>query len=244
MKLFIFLDYDGTLTPIVSRPEKAVLKPEMKGLLRWLSKKKGVRLAVVSGRALADVKSRVGLRNIIYAGNHGMEIEGAGLKFKLPVPEGQRRTLKRAHAVAKKIFRGMKGVIIEYKGFTLSIHYRMAAPGSAEYIKSQVRAVFGKYAGEKLLRIDTGKKVFEIKPFVKWDKGKAILWLLGKYGAGRCVLPVYIGDDRTDEDAFDALKGRGITIKVGKPSGTKAMYSLPDVDSVRDYISQVARMDI
>lgn len=242
MRLFVFLDYDGTLAPIAPTPEKARMKREMRELLAWLSRSKKIRLAVISGRTLKDVKQKVGIPGIIYAGNHGMEIEDRGKITKIPVPKARILAAKRVALLAGKLFSGIKGVFIENKGMSFSVHYRMASDDDARFVKGQLFFIAEHYLSKGLVTLLKGRKVVEILPSVKWDKGKAILWLLKKhrfFRSGEASIPVYIGDDKTDETAFKALNGKGITIRVGKHGETEAQYRLKDVDEVKQYISRL-----
>lgn len=244
-QLLLFLDYDGTLTPIVECPEKAVIPLKNKELLKKLSKLSTCKLAVISGRALKDVKNKVGIRGIIYAGNHGLEVEAHGINFESQIPQYFKSILRRIKGKLRKELLLIKGVFIEDKNLTLSIHYRIAAPGSQALVKKIVNEVVQPYLAGKQLKLNSGKKVIEIKPSVKWDKGKVILWLLSKkqfISAREKVLPVYIGDDITDEDAFKALKNKGFTIFVGKPKDSHARYYLKNSGEVTVFLEQILEM--
>lgn len=247
MRLFVFLDYDGTLTPIVSTPEKAYLPRDMKELLRWLAGKESVKVAIISGRSLKDLKKKVGLKGIIYAGNHGLEIEDRGKILHVPISNEKSEAVKRVYIIAKKVFGNIKGALVENKGMTVSIHYRMVDAREHVFIKNQIYTLFGSYIRKKLIIIEKGKMVYDVKPVSKWNKGEAILWILKKYRfskLGKAGLPIYIGDDKTDEYAFQALKGKGITIKVGKRGKTHAQSRLKDARAVKEYIKELANMDI
>jgi alpha,alpha-trehalase len=238
-KPVVFLDYDGTLTPIVDRPEQAVLSPEMGATLARLAGR--CTVAVISGRDLKDVKSRVGLESLYYAGSHGFDIAGPqqeriqnekGLEAlpKLDSAEGRLRGM----------LRGVDGAEVERKKFSIAVHYRRVAAGEQGAVEGAVDAVVREHGG---LRKGTGKKVFEVQPDIAWDKGKALGWLLETLGLQDSpgVLPIYIGDDVTDEDAFKVLaaKGIGIVVHAGDAKRTHARYVLADPSQVGRFLEKL-----
>ena len=234
--LAIFLDYDGTLTPIVSQPDEAVLPNSTRAILRRLAAKMPV--AILSGRELTDVRKRVGIDAIIYAGSHGFDIAG---------PRGLRRQeaieFLPALDVAEKELReklaGIAGALIERKRVSIATHYRNVNESDFPKMERGVSEITTRH--RELRRID-GKKVYELLPNIDWDKGKAVLWLLEKLGLDRSnARPIYIGDDRTDEDAFRALEQRGVGILVSeKPKPTAASYSLKDPSEVECFLRELA----
>jgi trehalose 6-phosphate phosphatase len=234
-QLAVFLDYDGTLTPIVARPEEAVLDRRIRQTLRELAKY--CTVAVISGRDLQDVQNLVGLDGIFYAGSHGFEISGPkgrhlehqwGKQF-LPALDRAEKSLR------DRLEQKIQGVQVERKKFAIAVHYRRAAEGKVREVEGVVDQV-QEESGQ--LRQTSGKKIFELQPDIDWDKGRALLWLLEQLGmAGPEVLPFYLGDDVTDEDAFKVLKGRGIGIAVQeKPSPTAARYRLRSPDEVEKFL--------
>lgn len=239
--IYLFLDYDGTLVPIrdTPDPERSILPSSEKNLLRNIMKR-GVLLAIVSGRSLKDLKRMAGIKGVIYSGNHGMEIEGPGIKFEYPVKMGLRQTVKRLRHETQKKLAGMKGVFIEDKGLTFSVHYRLAKRTDIPKVKSIVVAAARPYVKRGQIAINEGKKILEVKPAVKWDKGKMVSWLInGKRLKPSAVLPVYIGDDTTDEDAFKALGSKGVTIFVGKPRTSRARYYIKSPAEVRRLLKAI-----
>lgn len=244
--IYLFLDYDGTLAPIVRTPDKAVMPESTKDLLRQLSKMPNCKIAVVSGRALQDVSERVGLKNIVYVGNHGFEIKGSKVKFKSPVPQEYRRTLDAIKTGLKKSLSSIAGVLIEDKGFSLSVHYRLADKKNIDKIKAGFYVVLALYEAGDNIAVRAGKKVLEIRPSAAWDKGRTVSWLLSRHrsamrGKKKRVLPVYIGDDLTDEDAFGFLKDKGMTIFVGRPRKTKARFYLKDTPDVAKFLKEILK---
>lgn len=241
-RLMVFLDYDGTLTPIVARPELAMLGADMRTVVDGLSQV--YPTAVISGRALDDLKQAVDLERPYYAGNHGLEIEG-------PPGSGVRRMqgetlLPRLAAVRDALeasLVGIAGILVEDKHLSLSVHVRNVDPAQVPEVEQAVEAAL--VGAPDLVRRD-GKKVFEIRPAVDWDKGRAVLWLLQTLGLDHeAAAALYVGDDLTDEDAFRALRdsGRGFgVIVLETPRETAASYVLRGVDETRDFLQQLIAM--
>lgn len=242
--VYLFLDFDGTLAPIAETPSKAAMPEETIGLLRQLSEMPNCKIAIVSGRALRDILKRVDLKNIVYVGNHGFEIKGPKIDFKSPVPYLYRKTLEKIKDKLAKGLSSVRGVIIEDKGFSLSVHYRLADKKDIVRIKNEFYSTLLFYEVHDDVKVKTGKLVLEIRPPIEWDKGKVVLWLLARrkfvLRAKRIkVLPIYIGDDATDEDAFGSLKGRGMTVFVGKSRRTKARFYLKDTFEVAKFLKSI-----
>ena len=236
-RVAVFLDYDGTLTPIVGRPELAVLSEEMRETLAALSQRCPVM--VISGRDRGDVERLVGLKGLVYAGCHGFDIagpEGPGLSHLeasgyAPIVAQAARDLERELAP-------IPGIIVENKTYAVAVHFRLAGTediGRVEHI------VDGVVARNPQLRKTGGKKVFELRPNMDWDKGKAVLWLLDALDLDTAeVVPLYIGDDVTDQDAFDALQGKGLSILVAQdPQATRADYRLADPAEVGRFLEEL-----
>lgn len=244
--LLLFFDYDGTLAPISGRPADAAIPSGIKALLERLSAVPGCRIVIISGRSLKDVKKMAGVKGVIYAGNHGLEIEGAKIKFKGMVSPGLKKTLRQLKADLESRLRGIKGVFVEDKTLTLSVHYRLAAGKDIPLIKNMLGRAVKPYIAANALKINPGKKVIEVKPKVNWHKGRAVLWLLARqqFAAGleAAVCPIYLGDDITDEDAFRALKNKGITVFVGKPRASLAGYYLKDIREVARFITYILKL--
>ena len=230
----VFLDYDGTLTPIVSQPEDAWLSDSMRLTLRELAARGPV--AILSGRDLDDVRRRVNIDSIVYAGSHGFDIAG---------PRGLRRqmateflpTLDLAEKELHEALDRISGARVERKRFSVAAHYRNVNENDLAKMEQAVGEVATRH--RKLRRIN-GKKVYELLPAVAWDKGKAVLWLLETLGLesrSGGIRPIYVGDDRTDEDAFRALEQRGIGILVSEQSQpTAARYSLKNPAEVERFL--------
>jgi len=218
----LFLDYDGTLTPIVSRPELAVLPDERRAVLRKLAAT--FPTAIISGRGRDDVQDLVGLSELAYAGSHGFDITGpGGASVGHAVAEWIEPVIDRVAGEIGPQLAAIEGTLLEEKRFSLAIHYRLADPADSPRIEAIVDAVI---ASDARLKKAHGKKVFEVRPDIDWDKGKALLFLLKALDLdGPDVVPFYIGDDVTDEDAFAVLGGLGHGILVSEtPRVTQATY--------------------
>jgi alpha,alpha-trehalase len=227
----IFLDYDGTLTPIVEDYTKAFLSPGMRRIVAELGERAVV--AIVSGRDVELLRRLVQLESVYYAGSHGFEIVGpAGWSERLEKGVAFLPALDRVERALRDRLADVPGHGVERKRFAISVHYRRVAHASVGQVEAIVNAVL---AGEPKLRKTHGKMVFEVRPHLRWDKGRAVLWLLDRLGLdGEGVVPIYIGDDITDEDAFRALVGRGLSVVVlgEEDRATSADYAALDPDSV------------
>lgn len=233
MKYFLFLDYDGTLTPIVKKPGLAVLSKTRRSLLKKIARAPHFLVAIVSGRMLSDLKKRVSIKGIYYAGNHGFEIAGPKTKITHPKALQAKPILREIKSKLREKLGDIKGIIIEDKILTLSLHYRLVSAKDFKKIKKLFPGIVKPYLKTKKIRLTYGKKVFEIRPNIKWDKGRAVLWFMKKVGKGKKFTPLYIGDDTTDEDAFRVVK---TSFRVGKTKKTHARYCLKDVDQVYKFL--------
>ncbi len=236
----VFLDYDGTLTPIVDTPEQAVLSDEMRAVVRRLGDR--CVTAIVSGRTRKDVQAHVRLDNVYYAGTHGFEIVGpvgsgihheVGQEF-LPVMEELHRRLHRAIG-------NTPGLLLETKGYSLAVHYRLVQESAVARVESVVDGLMPDYP---TLRKTHAKKVFEIRPQFDWNKGRAVQWILAALDLDHAgVAPLYLGDDTTDEDAFVAVDGTGVGILVAdEPRSTAARYRLEDDAEVALFLQRLIRV--
>jgi alpha,alpha-trehalase len=236
----IFLDYDGTLTPIVQRPAEALLDEDMRTVLKVLASHCSV--AVVSGRDRADVENLVGLDGLIYAGSHGFDISGpGGMHLEHEGGKEALPDLAEAEQELREKLKSVPGVQVERKRFAIAVHYRNASEDDVPFVNTVVGEVEGAHAR---LKKSLGKKIIELRPNINWDKGKALLWLLDRLGLERAdVLPVYLGDDLTDEDALRVLAERGIGILVGRHGQpTQARFRLKDVGEVKQFLGLLSRL--
>ncbi len=242
-KQILFLsDFDGTLAPIVERPELAEMSEITRTLLLELTYQRRFTVGIISGRALADLKEKVNIDRIFYAGNHGFEIEGPGLSFVNPIVDEIKPIFRVIRQILFLTLGTIKGVLVEDKGITLSVHFRQVEDQKAMDVQQLVERAVNGSAYHGLFRVTSGKKVYEVRPAVDWDKGKAIRLLMKRIGKGGWksgLLPIYLGDDLTDEDAFEIIEryGNGVTVHVGENYlDSKARYYLNSTDEVRYFL--------
>nr|AYD59712.1 trealose-6-phosphate phosphatase [Galeruca daurica] len=238
--LSLLLDYDGTLTPIVAHPDLATIPPETKDVLERLSQIPEIFVAIISGRAVDNVKSMVGVDTITYAGNHGLEVlYPDGSRYNHQLPSNFDDQLKELIAkLEKKVVRD--GAWIENKGSTLTFHYR-ATP---EPLKETIRQEAEKIIQEANFKIGKAHMAIEVRPKVEWNKGSiALLLLEKKYGNNwnKETKVIFIGDDTTDEDAMKALKGNAATFRIAKCDAmkTNAEKIISSTDNVIEILKLV-----
>lgn len=236
----LMLDFDGTLTPIVKSPDQVKLSKEVKNLLFKLSKKEGFYVAILSGRQLKDLKNRVNLENIIYAGNHGLEGEIFGEKYLFPIPGNTLLALEKIQKQLNQLTNKFTGTFVEDKDLTLSFHYRLADQQQIPEIKLLINKILKPYIKDKIISVISGKKVIDITPEVNWNKGDFALMIIKKITDWMKTKPIviFIGDDKTDEDVFKTIK-KGVTIKVGKNHKSDARYSLRNTKEVFTFLKWI-----
>lgn len=227
----LFLDFDGTISPIVPNPTSAEIDSEIHSILNRLAARPDLTLSIVSGRALADLRRRVGLRTAVYVGNHGLEIESDTVRFRHFDAEKLQPELQSLVTQLRSTLAGIDGLEVEDKGLTASVHFRRVAPELRDWVRETAcRAMLG----SSRFKCREGKMVVEVRPQIEWHKGYAVDWIRRNVLPSH-ALPIYVGDDATDEDAFSVLPD-GITIKVGRPGNTQAHYWLPDVPAVGQFL--------
>ncbi|XP_076895380.1 trehalose-phosphate phosphatase A-like [Bidens hawaiensis] len=249
-RIALFLDYDGTLAPIVDNPDHAFMSNAMRAAVRNVSKY--IPTAIISGRSRAKVHKFVGLKELYYAGSHGMDILGPAQSLAdqtTEVTEGnlyQPATeflpiINEVFVSLVEIMKSIEGATVEDNKFCVSVHYRNVDEKDWETVAQHVNDTLEKYPR---LRLTHGRMVLEVRPVLKWDKGKAVEFVLESLGLSNCddVLPIYVGDDRTDEDAFKYLReggcGYGILVTPA-PKESSAYYSLRDPSEVCDGVYQL-----
>lgn len=247
--VLLLFDYDGTLTPIANSPDTARLDEETRELVRKLTDDPHYRVAIISGRSLGDLKDMVKLINVTYAGNHGLEIERDRETFVNPVAEEFAPTLKTISKALSSAYSDIPGVLIEDKGLTLSVHYRLVADNDLHTVHRIFDTCVSPLESAGQVRITQGKMVHEIRPLVDWDKGKAVSWLLERIevnGTRKTVLPLYAGDDTTDEDGFRVVGGvGGISIFVGdEHADSQAQYYLRSTDEVKELLKRIQQVSV
>ncbi len=229
-RVVLFLDFDGTLAPIVLRPADAAMPPETFSALKVLAADNKYKIAFVSGRSAEDLERRAPLIGAIYAGNHGLEIYGAGPPFSIAEDPLLRLTVERLQPALANIH----GVEIEDKLISASVHFRRVPERKWPLVEEAVLRIV-----PPKLNLRGGKMVFEIRPAVDWNKGSAVRWIITQLGL-EDACHVYIGDDLTDEDAFAVLPD-GITVHVGMMGNTAAKYRLRDTAEVGQLLQRLAQ---
>lgn len=234
----VFLDFDGTLAPIVSDPEEAALPPETRDALRSLARRCPV--AVLSGRDLASVAEKVGLGQLYYAGSHGFDLRGPD-GFRERRGEDAAEALDAAEEELSRAARRVPGAAIERKRFGVALHVRRASPDRVPELRERAEAAAGRHPA---LELGRGKQVLELRPAADWDKGRALLRLLQEMvDDPEAARLLHVGDDVTDEDAFRAVAGRGVAVVVqgeGDDRLTRAAFSLEGPAAVRRFLRALA----
>ena len=240
----VMLDVDGTLAPIVAVFDQATVPPETRRAVAAVAQRPNVHVALVTGRSVAVARQMVGVSNLWVIGNHGFEIQGpTGQDFADPSVALYREVIARAVTDLRPRVEAMRGVIIEDKAITLSVHWRLAEPAEIPRLREAVDDV----ANALGLRVTEGKRIFEMKPPARIDKGTAVLALAERLTSGsHDASIVFAGDDVTDEDAIRALRThhpRAVTIRViGEENPpTEAEFSLQGTEGMRAFLEELAR---
>ena len=235
-----FLDYDGTLTPIVEDPQKAFLSPRYREVIASLLGDEKNFVCIISGRAIEQLEGFIGLKGVVLAGNHGMEIAGPDISY---VNDGALRAKPMLGEIAEMLrwkLSEFEGVLVEDKGLTVSVHYRMVPVKRQPSLKRFFYREMEKFLASNTIIITRGKRVLEVRPNVVWDKGNTVKWILGHLSdhlSKEKPYPVYMGDDETDEDAFRALKGRGLTVLISPRKGvSEAGYFIKNVEEAYQFL--------
>ncbi len=230
----VFLDFDGTLATVTPDPADTTLDPSMRDTVRELASHCFV--SVVTGRALHDVRTKVGLPSLAYAGCHGFEIAGPGFDFV------REPSLRRAFdALATELSRvaaEFDGTLVEAKGYSISVHHARMPPARIPELEAAIASRMERFTG---IRRAVGRNIIELRPAIDWHKGSAVNWMLERRpAADGAVVPVYIGDDRTDEDALGVVADSGIGIVVGEPAWpSAARFGLRDIGAVEEFLHRL-----
>lgn len=231
----LMIDFDGTLSPIVSHPQQAALPLETKETLGKLATNEKVSIAVISGRDLKNLKSRINLPGIEYFGNYGLEYEDSdgiiGFDKSDKFIDSIRKFIDEIHPKLKRF----AGVVLENKKYTLSIHYRNMAKQFLPQLKKEISNTLSVHPK---LRLAEGKKVFEIFAKDFQPKGKIVEKLIN---VNKNHLPIYIGDDTSDEEAFRVVRKGGLSVRVGREAGSAAEYFLNDQGEVEKLLKMLEK---
>ena len=243
-KIILLTDYDGTLTPIQESPDLAILSEEVRQILLNYSHSRTFFLGIITGRSLRQIKKLVNIPKILYAANHGIELEGPGIRFSSPEAKKARCNLWHIYMRLFKSLHHIEGIYLEDKGYTVSLHYRLVKKAKdVEFITKTLTNITKPYLERKALSLNTGKMVYEICPPVTWNKATTIQWLLTNYfplNFGEDALLIYLGDDKADIQVFNTLKGKELTIFVGNPLDTStAEYYAHSPEEVKVFLEHL-----
>ncbi|XP_076947439.1 putative trehalose-phosphate phosphatase F isoform X2 [Bidens hawaiensis] len=260
-QVVIFLDYDGTLSPIVDDPDRAFMSADMRSAVKSVAEY--FPTTIISGRSRDKVHELVGLNELYYAGSHGMDImfplqdtssihhssyirstdkQGKEVNLFQPAREFI-PMIDEVFRTLVDVTKDIPGAKVENHKFCTSVHYRNVEEKSWRTVAQHVHDVL---KGYPRLKLTHGRKVLEVRPVIDWDKGKAVEFLLESLGLSNSddVLPIYLGDDRTDEDAFKVLResNRGYGILVSSiPKESKAFLSLRDTLEVSEFLKSLVK---
>jgi trehalose 6-phosphate phosphatase len=241
----VFLDYDGTLTPIVERPQDAVISERMREAVSGLAGR--CTVCVVSGRDRPVVQELMGVHDLVVAGSHGFDIwsprDGT---IEHDAASGFEELMERVTIRLQEELSSIDGAVVEPKRASVAAHYRLVAEPRRPAVAEVVQRLLEEYPDE--LKVTPGKMVYELQPRLDWDKGRAVLHLLTALGLDSDVVPIYVGDDITDEDAFEALADRGLGVFVADPADpevanrtTAAHFRLDSIEEVEQFLDTLAR---
>ena len=240
--LVVMLDIDGTIAPIAPHPALARVPDETRWLIASLVTRPQVSVALVSGRAAHDARRLVGVANLWTIGNHGAELMNPDGDITVdPQVAVYGEPMARVAAILTTLLQPVRGVLVENKTWTLSVHYRLADEGGLPGLLGTVSDVVARNG----LRLTEGNMVLEIRPPVPVDKGTAIYRLAGELGALRPGASLFFaGDDITDEDAFRMLRTRcpdAVTLQVGGRGDTSAEFRVASPADLRAVLERIAR---
>ena len=238
----MLFDYDGTLTPIVARPEIATLPDETRRSLSALAGMDRFVVGVVSGRGLANLEALVSIPGLIYAGNHGLEISGMGMDYVHPEAQDFEASLAELTRLLERELADVPGILVDNKRLTLSVHLRNTPDSYGALVDGTVVAAAAPYVDAGRMKITRGKKVVEVRPNLDWGKGKAIEKIREECGDN--PLPMFFGDDETDEDGFVAVQDAGgLAVYVGPiRERTLALHHLDSPAEVGQVLALLAQL--
>ena len=242
-RVLLIFDYDGTLTPILARPELALLPEGARQCLIELAVKQRFVVGVVSGRALAELKEVVAIPGLVYAGNHGLEMSGLGMDFVHPEAFRFIETITKLANELEQELKNVPRLLIQDKKLTLSVHLRNTPDCYAGIVDRAVTSVVEPYSSAGWIKITRGKKVIEVRPNIDWGKGEAIEKI--RQECGDDSFTMFFGDDQTDEGGFAVVQNAsGIAVYIGPTrQQTKALHQLESPKEVEQVLALLAESD-
>ena len=240
--VLLLLDFDGTLAPIVDRPDLAALPPDTRETLLILSRREKYIIGIISARSLEDVSEKVSVDEFIYAGNHGLEIRGPALNFVHPEAKQLTETIDRVYQLLQQGLSRVPGIFIEHKGLSLTVHYRLTREDLVAEVKNTVEELTRPFLESGTLLVSPGKMALEVRPGVSWDKGNAISKVQEAFP--QVTMTFYFGDDIADEAGFTTVQeSGGLGVFVGPAlEPTVAIYRLDSPREVTETLDLMARL--
>jgi trehalose-phosphatase len=241
----LLMDFDGTLVDFEVDPSAVRLPVARQILLQGLGTRADLTAAIVSGRRITDLRGRAAAGSaVFYAGLHGLEIEGPGLRFTHHAASAAAPTLGVLAFEVKKATKELTGVVIEDNGLSVVLHVRGASRADRLHALTRFRALAQPYLSDGILRVLPGDEMTELLPNIDWTKGDAVRAIIRHVESihKQAVWPVYIGDDATDEDAFEEIGDSGLTIGVGNRTAG-ASFRIADPNSVEIFLRLILATD-
>ncbi|WP_255190924.1 trehalose-phosphatase [Natronobeatus ordinarius] len=239
-ELLVCLDFDGTLAPIVDEPDDATPTPANAAALEALAAEESVSTAIVSGRALTDVRQRVDGPST-FAGNHGLELERDGSVGVHPVARERATLVEEVCSALEVALESIPGAAVENKRLTGTVHVRSTPPAARPVVERLTKASVERF-GDDALDLSRGKRVLELGPSVPWGKGDAIELLQERRSDG--AYTIYVGDDVTDESAFRAVEPDGLGVRVGDDRPTAASCRVASPTAVATLLRWLATVGV
>jgi trehalose-phosphatase len=241
----LLMDFDGTLADFDVNPEAVRLPESRQALLQALARRADVSAGIISGRRIGDLRERAfGGSSLFYAGLHGLEIEGPGLRYVHPDLALAAPTIGIVIQELRSATVGLPGVFVEDKGFSAVLHFRAASKADQLHAATRFYALAEPFLNSSTLRVQPGDRVLELLPNIDWTKGHAVRLIVRHLESNhkQPAWPVYIGDDLTDEDAFEAIGDSGLTIAV-TTGPTRAAFSIPNPAAVEQFLRATVATD-
>jgi alpha,alpha-trehalase len=237
----VLMDFDGTLADFQVDPATVTLPESRQILLQSLAKRADLSAGIVSGRRIADLRARVpAVSSLFFAGLHGLEIEGPDLRFIHNAVALATPAISILAKELRRATRSLPGVFIEDKTLSVALHTRAASKADRLHATTRFRALAEPFLDDGTVRLQRGDHVLELLPNIDWAKGDAVRAIIRHVESQtkEPVWPVYIGDDSTDEDAFDEIGSNGLTIAVSKhPAG--ASFVIDDPVAVESFLKSI-----
>ncbi len=237
----VLLDFDGTLAEFDLDPATITLTPSRQILLQALGRRTDLSAGLVSGRRIADLRERIpSAATMFLAGLHGLEIEGPGIHFAHHAVALAAPGLSLLSKDLRRAVKPLPGVLVEDKTYSIVMHVRGASKADRLHAITRFNALAEPLLSEGTVRLQPGDQVFELLPNIDWAKGDAVRAIIRQVETDtkETVWPVYIGDDATDEDAFEAIGTNGLTIAVGKRPA-RASFQIDDPAAVECFLRAI-----